>query len=175
MDTKVSDINKIDIIAPILRKACNSYGLSCSYCKQGSPHPLPQDLGWSSEDWDITKAKAREQSKSLIDFNDTKPPTNMEQTMGIEEVVFSKLQIEQSNLREEPLEVMKSLIPPPPVTEAPEEVTEITKREDPLEAMKRLQGEGEKYELYDRIYVDQLSDKEESDTDTDGLTYTYFG
>ena len=70
MDTKVSDQNKIYIVAPTLRKACKSFGLSCLYCEQGALHPSPQDLDWSCEDWDGTKAKAREQSKSLIDFND---------------------------------------------------------------------------------------------------------
>ena len=73
MDTKVSDLNKIDIEGPTPRKACNSFGLSCSHCKQGVLHPLPQNSDWSSEDWDDTKAKAREQGKSLIDFNDPKP------------------------------------------------------------------------------------------------------
>ena len=40
---------------------------------------------------------------------------------------------------------------------------------------KRLQREEEQYTLYNRIYVGQLSDKEESNTDTDGSTKTYFG
>ena len=111
MDTKVTDLNKIDIVAPTPRKACDSFGLSCSYCKQGAPHPLPQDLDWSSKDLDSTKAKAREQSKSLIDFNDPKPQTNMEQTTDIDKLAFSKLQIRQSDLMEEPLEVMTPLIP----------------------------------------------------------------
>ena len=155
MDTKVSDLNKIDIIAPIPRKVCDSFGLSCSYSEQGAPHPFFQDLDWSSEDWDSTKAKAREQSKSLIDFNDTKPQTNTELTMDIDEVTFSKLQIRQSDPKEEPLQVTKSLIPPPPVTEAPEEVTENTNREELLEAEKKLQREEEQYELYNRIYVGQ--------------------
>ena len=86
-----------------MRKACDSFGLSCSYCKQGAPHPLPQDSNWSRKDWDGTKTKAREQSKSLIDFNGPKPQTNMEQTMDIDEVAFSKLQIRQSDLKEGPL------------------------------------------------------------------------
>ena len=72
-----------------MRKACDSFSLSCSYCKQGAPHPLPQDSDWSSEDWDGTKPKAREQTKSLIDLNDSKSKTNMEWTMNIDEVAFS--------------------------------------------------------------------------------------
>ena len=77
----------------------------------------------SSEDWESTKAKAMEQSKSLIDFNDLKPQTNKEQTMDIDEVAFSKLQIRQSDPKEELLEVMKSLIPLPSMTEASEYMT----------------------------------------------------
>ena len=69
---------------------------------------------------------------------------------------------------------MKSLIPPPPVTEAPE-VTEKTNGKELSEVEKKLQREEEKYELYDRIYMGQLSDKEESNMDTDGSIYTYFG
>ena len=57
MGTKVSDLNKIDVIAPTLRKACDSFSLSYSYCEQGALHPLLQDSDWSSEDWDGTKAK----------------------------------------------------------------------------------------------------------------------
>ena len=59
--------------------------------------------------------------------------------------------------------------------EASEEAIEDTNRNEQSEAEKRLQREEEKYELYDRIYVGQLSEKEETDMDTDGSTYTYFG
>ena len=110
-------------------------------CKQGVLHPLPQDSDWSSEAWDGTKAKAREQSKSLRDFNDSKPQTNMEQTTDIDKVAFSKLQIRQSNLKEELLEVTKSLIPPSPMTEAPEDMIENTNGEWLSEAEKSLQRE----------------------------------
>ena len=99
----------------------------------------------------------------------------MEQTTDIDKVVSHKLQIRQSNPKEELLEVMKSLITPPPVTEAPEEVTENTNWEELTEVEKKLQREEEQYELYDKIHMGQLSNKEESNTDTDSLTYTYFG
>ena len=91
MDTKVSDLNKIDIVAPKLRNACDSFGLSCSYCGQDALHPLPQNSNWSSEDWDGNKAKAKEQIKSLMDFNDPNSQTSMEQTTDTEKVAFSKL------------------------------------------------------------------------------------
>ena len=47
----------------------------------------------------------------------------MEQIMDIDEVGFSKLQIGQSDPKEELLEVMKSLIPPPSTTEASGDTT----------------------------------------------------
>ena len=174
LDTKVSDLNKINIVAPTPRKECNSFSQSYSYCKHGALHPLPQDSDWSSKDWDGIKAKAREQNKSLIDFNDPKAQTNMVQTTDIDEVAFSKLQIGQSDPKEELLEVTKSLIPLPSMTEALEDVTEDTNREGLLEVEKRLQREEEQYKLYDSIYIGQSSDEEENDMDTDGLTYTYF-
>ena len=126
------------------------------------------------KNWDGIKAKAREQSKSLIDFNDPKPQTSMEQTMDIDKVAFSKLQIGQSDLKEETLEVMTSLIPPPPTTEASGDAMESTNREGLSEEEKRLLRDEEQYELYERIYVGQLGNEEESDTDTNNSAYTYF-
>ena len=174
-DTKVSDLNKTDIVVPIPRKACDNFGLSCSYCKQGVLHPSPQEFDWPSKDRDGTKAKAREQNKSLIDFNDPKPQTNMEQTTDIDKVGFSKLQIGQDDLKEEPLVVARLLIPQPTVTEPLEQVIENTNGEGLLEVEKRLQREEEHHELYNRIYMGQLSDEEDSSTDTDDSHYTYFG
>ena len=110
-DTKVSELNKVEIKAPIPAKACDSFGLLCSYCEQGVLHPSPQELDWSSKDWDGDKAKAREQNNLLLDFSDPKPETNTDQTTDIDKVAFSNLQIGQGNpKREEPVEVMESLI-----------------------------------------------------------------
>ena len=165
-DTKVSELDRVDMKAPILTKVYDSFGLSCSYCEQSPPLPSPQELDWSSKDWDGTKAKAREQNNSLIDFNYPKPQTNKEQTTDIDAVAFSKLQIRQNNPKKELIEVMKSLIAPPQVTETPE-VTENTNGEELLEAEKRLQKEEKKYKIYEKIYVGQLTKEEESNTGTD--------
>ena len=74
-DTKVSELDKIDtdIRVPIPTKACDRYGLSCSYCEQGALHPSPQESDWSSKDLDGTKAKAKEQTNSLMDYNTPRP------------------------------------------------------------------------------------------------------
>ena len=54
-------------------------------------------------------------------------------------VAFSKLQIGQSNPKEELIEVMNSLIPtPPPVTETPGDMTGNTHGEELSEVEKRL-------------------------------------
>ena len=98
----------------------------------------------------------------------------MGQTTDIDKVAFSKMQIGQSDPKEETLEVMKSLIPPPTMTEALGDMAENTNGEGLTEVERRLQREEEKYEMYDKIYMGQLSDEEDSDMDTDKLNYTYF-
>ena len=42
-EAKVSDLDKIDvdIEVPVLVKACDRFGLSCSYYEQGALHPSP--------------------------------------------------------------------------------------------------------------------------------------
>ena len=171
-DTKVSELDKIGIKTPILIKACDRFGLSCSYCEQGAPHPSPQESDWSSEDWDGTKAKAREQTDTLIDFNEPRPQTNHDKTTDIDKVAFSKLQIRQSNPKEELIEVTDSLIPPPPVMETPGDMTGNANKEELSEVEKRLQQEGEKYNLYRRVYIGQLGNEEESVMDSETLTYS---
>ena len=61
------DMNKIDIIKPTPRKACEHFGLACSHSRLDTPHPSHTHSDWSREEWDGDKAKAREQ-KPLIDF-----------------------------------------------------------------------------------------------------------
>ena len=85
----MSELDRVEVKAPILTKACDSFSLSCSYCKQ--LHPSPQESDWSSEDLDGTKAKIREQNNLLLDFSDPKPKTNSDQTTDFDEVAFSKL------------------------------------------------------------------------------------
>ena len=66
-ETKVSEQDKIDIKAQIPTKACDRFGLSCSYCEQDALHPSPQESDWSSKDWDGTKANTKEETNSLTD------------------------------------------------------------------------------------------------------------
>ena len=135
---------------------------------------MPQNLDWLSKDWDGIKAKAKEKNKSLIDFNDPKPKTDMEQTMNIDKIPFSRLQIGQDVQKDEPLEVTDLLVPPPLITETLEDMTENNDREGLMEAERKLQREEEENKMYIQISVGPFSDKEDSDTDTDDTAYTYF-
>ena len=79
-DTKVLELDKIDIKTPILTKVCDKFSLSCSYCRQGALHPSPQESDWSSEDWDGTKAKVREQTVTLTEYNAPRLQTDIDKT-----------------------------------------------------------------------------------------------
>ena len=88
----MSELDKVDIKAPRPTKVCERFSLLCSYCKQGALHPSPQELHWSSKDWNSTKAKEMEQTNTLIDYNVPRPLTDIDQTTDVNEVAFSKLQ-----------------------------------------------------------------------------------
>ena len=65
-------MNKINIIQPVPKRACECSVDTCTYCKYKAPHPSPIPLHWLNKDWDGEKAKAREQ-RSPIDFDPPKP------------------------------------------------------------------------------------------------------
>ena len=72
LDINPTDMNKINIIQPVPKRACECSADTCTYCKYEAPHPSPVPSDWSSKDWDGENTKAREQ-RSLIDFNPPKP------------------------------------------------------------------------------------------------------
>ena len=124
-------------------------------------------------DWDGDKAKAKEQ-KTLTDFDVPTQKLETEQAMDIDEVPFHKLTLKQDEPKDtEPLEVMQSLVPLPsdPTKEEAKANDEMKEEEGKTDMEIRLQKEAEKFEMYDRIYVGQLSKEETSDMDTDDLTY----
>ena len=84
------------------------------------------------------------------------------------------MQIRQSDPKEELIEVTDSLIPPPPKMETAEDMPVNIDGEELSEVEKRLQQEEERYDLYKRAYKGQLSEQGESDTDSDGSTYSSF-
>ena len=174
MDTKMTDMNKIDIIKPTARRVCECFGLTCSYCRQDTPHPCPIYSDWSSKDWDGDKTKARDK-KSLIDFETPKQKMDTEKVTDIDEVPFHKLNLGQDEQKEgEPLEVTESLVLSPSDS-ANMEGTTKDEEEGLMKVEVRLQREEEKFEMYDKIYVGLLSKEETSNMETDELMYSYFG
>ena len=165
MNTETMDMNKIDIIKPTPRKACECFGLTFSYCRQDAPHPSPVHSDWSSKDWDGDRAKAKEQ-KSLIDFNALKQKMDMEQITDIDEVPFHKLNLGQDEQKEkEPLEVTQSLVAPP--SDPMNTEATATEEEGKMDMEVKLQTEAEKFKMYNRVYICQLHEEETSNTETD--------
>ena len=172
------DMNKIDIIQPVPKTACELSGDTHSYFKYKTPHPSPISLDWSSEDWDGEKAKAREQ-RSLIDFDPSKPDLRqMTNSETVNDLPIQNLTIQEDRKEEESPEVTDTLVLPAE-TSAAMPVMDETKQENIVEEKdiegltdqeKMLQKEEEEY----AIYVAGLSEEEESDTETDTDESSYF-
>ena len=178
LNANLTDMNKINIVQPVPKRACECFGVTCSYCMYEAPHPSPIPLDWSSEDWESEKTKAREQ-KSLIDFDP--PKLDLRQTTDLETVnnlPIQNVSIYEDKKEEELPEVTVALVLPPEVLAATP-VTEVTKQENIAEEednrgltdqQKILQKEEEEY----AIYVSMLSEEEESDTKPDTDESLYF-
>ena len=172
------DMNKIDIVQPTPRKACECFGATCSYCKHEAPHRSSIQLDWLTKDWDSEKAKAGEH-KSLIYFDPPKQDSD-KQTLDLEteerkvvsadDLPIQNLSIHQDKLEEESPEASDAVVPPQEALAATP-ATDVAKLEDIMEESsgglteqeQRLQREEDKY----AIYIGMLSDEEERDTETD--------
>ena len=66
-----------------------------------------------------------------------------------------------------------SLIPPL-LTKTPEDMVEKNNSNKLSDSERKLQQEEEKYKQYQRVYMGQLSEKEESDTELDCSVCSYF-
>ena len=190
-DTDPNSTNKINIIQPTPKRACQCNDGLCTYCKYKAPHPSPVPLDWSSEDWDGEKAKAREQ-KSLVNYvppkQDTDPPVTEVIT---DDIPFLKLTIRSDGPDENPAEVTDTLIPPLEVAavipaiktleaEIKASATDTAKSHNSIDTHYetllgqelRMQREEEKYALFTSIL--DTGDESISETDTNNNTYTYF-
>ena len=93
--------------------------------------------------------------------------------MDVNELTLSKLQTEQTDPKEEPVNMTDSLIPPL-ITKALEETAEKNDS-DELSKVEKRQQEEKMHAVYQRRYVGQLSEEEESDTESAYSGYSYFG
>ena len=78
-----------------------------------------------------------------------KPQTDIDQKMDVNEITFSKLQIRQSDLKEELVEVTDSLIPPP-MTRVLDDMVEKNDSDKLSDAERKQQQQQEKYKVYQR-------------------------
>ena len=99
--------------------------------------------------------------------------------MDIDKVPFHNLSLGQDRQKaEEPAKVTQSLVllltdttnVGDAVKDKPGEAEEQL-----LEMELRLQKEVERYKLYDRVYIGQLSEGDTADKETDNLAYLYLG
>ena len=113
-----TDTNKINIIQPVPKRACDHSADTCTYCKYKAPHPSPIPSDWSSEDRDGEKAKAREQ-RSLIDINFPKlDQRQMTDSEILKELPIQNLNIQEDRKEEKLPEITDTLVPPSEVTAA---------------------------------------------------------
>ena len=91
-----TDMNKINILKPIPKRACECSADTCTYCKYKAPHPSPIPSDWLSEDWNGKKAKKREQ-KSLIDLDF--PKTDPKQATDPD--ILNELPIQNLSIQED--------------------------------------------------------------------------
>ena len=73
-----------------------------------------------------------------MDNNVPKPQTDIDQNTDVNEIAFRKLQIRQSNLKEEMVEMTNSMIPPP-LMEMPEGTVEKNDSDGLSEVERKLQ------------------------------------
>ena len=137
-------------------KIYERFRLSCSFCKQGTPHPSSQESDWSSKDWDGTKTeikKEREETNLLLDLDLPKPQSEPNPRTEVDKLDTDKLHIEQDSHMEERDEVPSSLVVLP-ISEdkmaTMEETMEET-TEELTEAEKRYQLKEEKYAPHQRV------------------------
>ena len=118
---------------------CNRFGPPLSFCKQGTPHPSPQESDWSSKEWDGTKTKSKTEKKKetgetnlLLDWDLPKPQSEPNPRTEVDKLDTDKLHIEQDSPKEEQVKVTDSLVPLPMSEEeraTMEETTEETTEE----------------------------------------------
>ena len=57
LDVNLTEMNKINIIQPAPKRACDCSVDTCTYCRYEAPHPSPIPSDWLSGDWDDEKTK----------------------------------------------------------------------------------------------------------------------
>ena len=109
-----------------------------------------------------------EKTSLLSDLDLPKPQSNINSDPEVDKMNMDKLSLEHDNPPEEEIQVTDSLIPPPTMDKG-----QKATKEEKMDAETKYQWGEEKYGLWQKIYMAQLSDKER-DTSSDYSVYSYF-
>ena len=161
------DMNKINIIQPVPKRACEHSVDTCTYCKYKAPHPSPIPSDWSSEDWDGEKAKAREQ-RLLTDLDLPKlDPRQMTDSEILNELLIQNLTILEDRKEEKLPEITDTLLVTAVTPKMEEMDLENIMEEKDAEGLtdqeQKLQKDKEEY----TIYIAGISEEEETETETE--------
>ena len=179
LDLNLTHMNKVNVIQPVPKRACECSVDTCTYCKYEAPHPSSIPSDWSSEDWDGEKAKVREQ-RLLIYLDLPKPdPRQMTDSEILNELPIQNLTIQEDRKEGEKLPEITDTLVPPLEASATIPIMEEMKQENTVEKKdaegltdqeQKLQKDKEEY----AIYVARISKEEESDTKTESDESPYF-
>ena len=113
----------------------------------------------------------------MSDWDLPKPQSEPDPTTDIDKLDIDKLHIEQDSPKKKQVKVTGSLIPLPMSEEEKATLGEITEEamEGLTEAEKMYQLEEDNYALHQKVYIGQLSNEEERDTESDYSGYDHFG
>ena len=178
-----TEMNKINIIQPVPKKACDHSADTCTYCRDEAPHPSPIPSDWLHEDWDGEKAKKREQ-RLLIGLNF--PKLDQKQMMDLDilkELPIKNLNIKEDRKEEEKLPEITDLLVLPQTAATPKmEKMEKTEEMEQESIIEERDAEGltdqelksQKDEEEYSIYIAGISKEEVSDMKTDSEESPYF-
>ena len=178
LDVILTDMNKINIIQPVPKRACDHSTDTCTHCNYEAPHLSSISSDCSREDWDGKKAKLREQ-RSLIDLNF--PILDQRQTMDSEilkELPIQNLNVQEDRKEEEKLPLITNTWVAPsevaavtPITEEMEWESIIEEKD--VEGLTEQEQQLQKDEEEFTIYVAGMNEEEESDIETDSEESPY--
>ena len=102
-------------------KVCDRFGPTCQFCKQASPHSLPQESDWTDKDWTGDQTKTQKpvgETNLMSDLDLPSPQYNPDwKPEEVDKINIDKLGLDPDNPQEELLQVTDSLIPPPTTEE----------------------------------------------------------
>ena len=92
----------------------------------------------------------------------SKAQTDIDQKLDVDDLAFNKLQIRQSDLKEKTVDMTDSLVLPPS-TKGLEDTAEKNDKDELSKGERKQKQEEEMYMVYQRTYIGEVSEEEESE------------